>query len=720
MKKKLLLFLSLLFFYSFPLTLEAQFLRRFNFTSPPTGTCQNNYIGVDIVAHNFYYCDQIWRKVTDLSQLSITNGAQPFGATASSSFQVVLIPDAQYAVEETNGGSHAQFTAQMNYICDNKVANNIVAAIGLGDITNNATIAEYVFASGASGYGIVDACNVPYVPTIGNHDYNTVATRTSTNFNTYFGPSTATGLQSSYQASYGGSNTNFWLKFTIGNLELGIITLEVYPRTAVINWAKDIVATNPNVWFIVSTHANVRENGSLDSSAPGATFSPTDYFTEDTTGVTYNDGLSLWNSFTSRYPNIIAVVSAHFITNCTTDTSPLCSAYRVDKGVYGNSVAQIYSNYQEDGAGGNGYLKILQFVPTTGTINVSTYSPSLTAYLNSSNNQYTIKLPPIPDSSSLHNSEFSYNSLEDGLQLYLPFSENASFSNLDYVTIDRSSNGFSGQMIGAVDGVWATGITGYGYSFPNGGQIDFGNPPALTGLTSITVAAWFKTTADLSALNTVIAGKTLGGTNGEFFIGTATSNTVVRTAIINASAVRVNNDCTVPAFNDGSWHFFVGIYDGSNVTTYFDGRICNTSAQTGVIQRTSATFRINDFGSTSGTIDEVRVWNRALSINELNALYLQAGQTIRDRGSKTLNTTEVPSADCTAAQTDTATGLTTTNVIVATFNGDVTGLTGYIPLTAGGLKIYVYPTANTVNFKVCNETAAAITPQAVTINWRAF
>lgn len=36
----------------------------------------------------------------------------------------------------------------------------------------------------------------------------------------------------------------------------------------------------------------------------------------------------------------------------------------------------------------------------------------------------------------------------------------------------------------------------------------------------------------------------------------------------------------------------------------------------------------------------------------------------------------------------------------------------------GGLTIFVYPTANAVNFKVCNSTSASITPGAVTLNWR--
>ncbi len=87
-------------------------------------------------------------------------------------------------------------------------------------------------------------------------------------------------------------------------------------------------------------------------------------------------------------------------------------------------------------------------------------------------------------------------------------------------------------------------------------------------------------------------------------------------------------------------------------------------------------------------------------------------------GAKALATGAIASAACTAAQTDTATGTLTTDVVTASFNGDPTGVTGYVPLTAGMLTIIIYPTADTFNAKVCNNTAASITPGAITLNWR--
>lgn len=86
-------------------------------------------------------------------------------------------------------------------------------------------------------------------------------------------------------------------------------------------------------------------------------------------------------------------------------------------------------------------------------------------------------------------------------------------------------------------------------------------------------------------------------------------------------------------------------------------------------------------------------------------------------GAKALATSAISSGACSSAQTDTATGAATTDSIVFTFSADPTSTTGYAPTTSGGLFIYAYPTSNTVNFKVCNNTSASVTPGAATLNW---
>ncbi|MGD0500046.1 MAG: hypothetical protein ABSC23_16600 [Bryobacteraceae bacterium] len=87
-------------------------------------------------------------------------------------------------------------------------------------------------------------------------------------------------------------------------------------------------------------------------------------------------------------------------------------------------------------------------------------------------------------------------------------------------------------------------------------------------------------------------------------------------------------------------------------------------------------------------------------------------------GTAALGTGAISSGACAAAVTVSASGVSTTDVIQASFNGDPTAIVGYVPSTSGMLTIIPYPTAGNVNFKVCNNSSAAITPGSITLNWR--
>jgi hypothetical protein len=90
-------------------------------------------------------------------------------------------------------------------------------------------------------------------------------------------------------------------------------------------------------------------------------------------------------------------------------------------------------------------------------------------------------------------------------------------------------------------------------------------------------------------------------------------------------------------------------------------------------------------------------------------------------GQLALATSAIASAACGTVQTITAgnaANVLTTDTITASFSADPTGTVGYQASTTGMLTIIAYPGSGSVNFKVCNNTSASITPGAVTINWR--
>jgi len=87
-------------------------------------------------------------------------------------------------------------------------------------------------------------------------------------------------------------------------------------------------------------------------------------------------------------------------------------------------------------------------------------------------------------------------------------------------------------------------------------------------------------------------------------------------------------------------------------------------------------------------------------------------------GTAALGTSAITSGACATVVTVATTNVATTDVISFTPNADITAVTGYAPVTTGGLAIYPYPTSGNVNFKVCNPTSSSITPGAVTLNFR--
>jgi hypothetical protein len=130
-------------------------------------------------------------------------------------------------------------------------------------------------------------------------------------------------------------------------------------------------------------------------------------------------------------------------------------------------------------------------------------------------------------------------------------------------------------------------------------------------------------------------------------------------------------------------------------------------------------FKIPVAAGAAPTTDGVLAVNSTTHSLEFgsNGSTLTASYTVAS-GTAAMGTGAISSGACATVVTVSATGVAPTDVITAGFNGDPTGVTGYTPSTSGMLTIISYPTANNVNFKVCNNTAGSITPGPITLNWR--
>lgn len=132
----------------------------------------------------------------------------------------------------------------------------------------------------------------------------------------------------------------------------------------------------------------------------------------------------------------------------------------------------------------------------------------------------------------------------------------------------------------------------------------------------ITVEGWLKINSG-SELNNAIAGRwewfrLVPRTSGVYF--GVWNNTNHETAIETSDQI-----------NTDSWHYFVGVMNGTHLLFYRDGLLNETLAFNGRIADVSGSMSIGSQNclvyNTNGTIDEVKIWNRALSQEEINASY---------------------------------------------------------------------------------------------------
>lgn len=147
--------------------------------------------------------------------------------------------------------------------------------------------------------------------------------------------------------------------------------------------------------------------------------------------------------------------------------------------------------------------------------------------------------------------------------------------------------------------------------------------------------------------------------------------------------------------------------------------VCNTTGVHGIFD--GSNVNLNPFVAGSGTTfpsaptsGNAVKWGAAFSVIDAGGI----GTLTIASGISALGTGAISANTCATVVTTSATGTASTDTISWTPNVDISGITGYGVVSTDGLKVYPYPTANNVNWRVCNGTGSSITPGAVTLNWR--
>ena len=200
--------------------------------------------------------------------------------------------------------------------------------------------------------------------------------------------------------------------------------------------------------------------------------------------------------------------------------------------------------------------------------------------------------------------------LTNGLVAYFPLNGNAA---------EATGTGINGTLYSVTPTTNRFGQPSSSINFKpaNGSYVDFGSPSSLQFGGDFTVTAWVNFTD--GTLNPRVFSN--GADYGYELYTVETSGN--RHFGMNIGGVKFGSNSTFPP---GVWHFVAAQLAGSNASIFVDGAFAGT-----VANATVPTFSGDlNFGRKSlggydnywgGAIDDVRFYNRALSLNELAQLY---------------------------------------------------------------------------------------------------
>ena len=212
--------------------------------------------------------------------------------------------------------------------------------------------------------------------------------------------------------------------------------------------------------------------------------------------------------------------------------------------------------------------------------------------------------------------------LYNGLVADYSFSGNAN---------DTSGYGYHGTVEGATLTIDRFGNPNSAYSFDGiDDRIVIGDVELATG-NQLSIQAWFKADSELIYSRPLVS-KLFGGV--AYYLGGALdrynpSGTRLQFLV---NSTRDSTTLTNGAVNDGLWHHVVGVYDGTlpsdNIILYIDDILQSRTTDynqniNDVIERLC--IGGNDFGGPQrdffeGIIDDVRIYNRALTASEVHDL----------------------------------------------------------------------------------------------------
>jgi concanavalin A-like lectin/glucanase superfamily protein/slime mold repeat-containing protein len=345
----------------------------------PTGPSPAN--GATGVSTNPTLCVDV--DDPDNEPLTVTFRGRPAGQAAPEDFTIIAMPDTQFYAQTFA----STFTAQTQWIVDNRLSRNIRFVTQLGDCTNDGNTIPVQWTRANDAFSLLEnplttglQHGIPFGIAVGNHDQTPAATaRSGANEGTAFGGAGGTfgGTTQFYNQTFGafrfegrgyfGDNYDFgnaslyadsmdnhYELFSAGGMEFIAFHLEWddvdnATRQAVLAWMHNLLAT---------TYANRRAM-------------LTAHYFLNTNGTFSNQGQATFDTIRDL-PNVFLMLSGHLDQ----------ASRRAELANDGHTVNALMSDYQTRPNGGNGWLRIMTFSPANDTIHVQTYSPTIGQFIN--------------------------------------------------------------------------------------------------------------------------------------------------------------------------------------------------------------------------------------------------------------------------------------------------------------------------------------------------
>lgn len=273
---------------------------------------------------------------------------------AAGTFTIAVIPDTQ---NEVFGGDQ-RFANRTQWLANNKSALNLAFVLHTGDVVNWDTADHAQYAVARTAMSKLDAAGIPWIPAIGNHDTAAVCPggsacpnqsahdnlrRTGT-FNQYFPLSRFPWVDGVFE---GGRIDNTWTTFTAGGEDWLVLNLELWPRPAVISWARTVIASRPNHNVVIVTHSYLNGGGGIEQGNGGYGDTSPQY---------------MYETLVAPHSNVKLVFSGHVGT----------AGKRIDVRPDGSKVVSVLGTFHSDGTNPT---QLMTVDTAAGTVSTKFYAP---------------------------------------------------------------------------------------------------------------------------------------------------------------------------------------------------------------------------------------------------------------------------------------------------------------------------------------------------------